>query len=151
MTAMTIGEVARRTGLRPSAIRYYEALGLLPKPLRTGGRRRYDDDVLKRLAMVRFAKHVGFSMEEVKLLLDGVNGRPPTERWRKLARAKAKQVEEFIAHATTVQTMLLDTLGHQCPKLVERGDALATREPRLSMRVRGTRTKPSVSPRKIIV
>jgi hypothetical protein len=100
---------------------------------------------------VRFAKHVGFSMEEVKLLLDGVNGRPPTERWRKLARAKAKEVAEFIAHATTVQTMLLDTLGYQCPKLVERGDALATREPRLSMRVRGTRTKPSVSPRKIIV
>jgi MerR family transcriptional regulator, redox-sensitive transcriptional activator SoxR len=149
MTAMTIGEVARRSGLRPSAIRYYEALGLLPKPPRTGGRRRYDDDVLKRLAMVRFAKHVGFSMEEVKLLLDGVNGRPPTERWRKLARAKAKQVAEFIAHATTVQTMLLDTLSHQCPKLVERGNALPTRKPSLSLRVRSARAKPSVSPRKI--
>jgi MerR family redox-sensitive transcriptional activator SoxR len=148
---MTIGEVARRSGLRASAIRYYEALGLLPKPRRTGGRRRYDDDVLKRLAMVRFAKHVGFSMEEVKLLLDGVHGRPPTERWRKLARAKAKEVAEFIAHATTVQTMLLDTLSHQCPKLVERGDALPAREPRLSMRVRSTRAKTSAPPRKIIV
>jgi MerR family redox-sensitive transcriptional activator SoxR len=149
MTAMTIGEVARRSGLRPSAIRYYEALGLLPKPPRTGGRRRYDDDVLKRLAMVRFAKHVGFSMEEVKLLLDGANGRPPTERWRKLARAKAKQVEEFIAHASAVQTMLLDTLSQQCPKLVERGNALPTRKPSLSLRVRSTRAKPFVSPRKI--
>jgi MerR family redox-sensitive transcriptional activator SoxR len=144
MTAMTIGEVARRSGLRPSAIRYYEALGLLPKPPRAGGRRRYDDDVLKRLAMVRFAKHVGFSVEEVKLLLDGVNGRPPTERWRRLARAKAKQVAEFIAHATTVQTMLLDTLGHQCPKLVERGDALPAREPSLSIRVSRSRKASSL-------
>jgi MerR family transcriptional regulator, redox-sensitive transcriptional activator SoxR len=149
MTAMTIGEVARRSGLRPSAIRYYEALGLLPKPPRVGGRRRYDEDVLKRLAMVRFAKHVGFSMKEVKLLLDGVNGRPPTERWRKLARAKAKQVEEFIAHATTVQTLLLETLSHQCPKLVERGDALTTHESRVSVRVRGARARLPVSPRKI--
>jgi MerR family redox-sensitive transcriptional activator SoxR len=149
MTAMTIGEVARRSGLRPSAIRYYEALGLLPSrraPAAAGG---MTNDVLKRLAMVRFAKHVGFSMEEVKLLLDGVNGRPPTERWRKLARAKAKQVDEFIAHAATVQTMLLETLSHQCPKLVERGDALATREPRLSMRVRGVRAKTSAPSRKI--
>jgi MerR family redox-sensitive transcriptional activator SoxR len=144
VTAMTIGEVARRSGLRPSAIRYYEALGLLPKPRRAGGRRRYDDDVLKRLAMVRFAKHVGFSMEEVKLLLDGVHGRPPTERWRKLARAKAKEVAEFIAHATTVQTMLLDTLGHQCPKLVERGDALPAREPSLSIQVRRSRKASSL-------
>jgi MerR family transcriptional regulator, redox-sensitive transcriptional activator SoxR len=149
VTAMTIGDVARRSGLRPSAIRYYEALGLLPKPPRAGGRRRYDDDVLKRLAMVRFAKHVGFSMAEVKLLLDGVHGRPPTERWRKLARAKAKEVAEFIAHATAVQTMLLDTLTHQCPKLVERGDALPTREPHLSLRMRGARAKASAPPRKV--
>jgi hypothetical protein len=99
--------------------------------------------------MVRFAKHVGFSMEEVKLLLDGVHGRPPTERWRRLARAKAKQVAEFIAHATTVQMLLLDTLSHQCPKLVERGDALPAREPCLSLRMRGTRGKSSISPRKI--
>ena len=125
MPGMSIGEVARRAGLNPSAIRYYERLGLLPRPPRAGGRRQYGDDVLKRLAMVRFAKHVGFSMVEIKLLLDGVHGRPPTERWRRLARDKASQVDEFIAHAKSVRKMLLETLDHQCPMLVERGAALA--------------------------
>jgi MerR family redox-sensitive transcriptional activator SoxR len=136
---MNIGEVARRAGLRPSAIRYYERLGLLPKPPRKGGRRQYGDDTMQRLAMVRFAKHVGFSMTEVKLLLDGVHGRPPTERWRKLAREKAKEVDEFIAHATIVQKMLLETLSQQCPKLVERGAALPAREPNLRIGVRRSR------------
>jgi MerR family transcriptional regulator, redox-sensitive transcriptional activator SoxR len=126
---MSIGEVARRAGLRTSAIRYYEKLGLLPRPSRIGGRRRYDDRVLERLAMVRFAKHVGFSIAEAKLLLDGVEGRPPTERWKKLAREKAAQVDEFIAQAGVVRKMLQETLDHKCPKLVERGRALSSRQP----------------------
>src|SRR5262249_35467856 len=62
MPAMSIGEVAHRMGLRPSAIRYYERLGLIAKAPRVGGRRQYDEHVLERLAMVRFAKHVGFSV-----------------------------------------------------------------------------------------
>ena len=124
MARMSIGDVARKAGLNPSAIRYYERLGLLPRPPRASGRRQYGDDVLERLAVVRFAKHVGFSIAEIKLLLDGVHGRPPTERWRRLARAKAAQVDEFIAHARIVRKMLQETLDHQCPKLVERGIAL---------------------------
>jgi DNA-binding transcriptional MerR regulator len=83
MRGMSIGEVARKMGLRSSAIRYYEKLGLIPKAPRLSGRRRYDERVLERLAMVRFAKHVGFSIAEIKVLLRGVDGRPPPERWRK--------------------------------------------------------------------
>jgi DNA-binding transcriptional MerR regulator len=89
MPGMNIGEVARKMGLRSSAIRYYERLGLIPKAPRLGGRRRYDDRVLERLAMVRFAKHVGFSIAEIKVLLAGVDRRPPPERWRKLAARKS--------------------------------------------------------------
>ena len=126
MRGMSIGEVARRAGLRPSAIRYYEKLGLLAKAPRMGGRRHYDDDVLKRLAIVRFAKHVGFSMVETKLLLDGIQDRPPPERWRELAREKAARVDEVIAHAKAVRKLLQETLDHKCPKLVERGDALSS-------------------------
>jgi MerR family redox-sensitive transcriptional activator SoxR len=134
MAGMSIGEVARRAGLRSSAIRYYEKLGLLPKPPRVSGRRCYDDRVLERLAMVRFAKHVGFSIDETKLLLDGVEGRPPTERWKKLARAKAAQVDKFISQASVVRKMLQETLDHKCPMLVERGRALSSREPVLRLR-----------------
>jgi MerR family redox-sensitive transcriptional activator SoxR len=96
MAEMSIGEVARKMGLRSSAIRYYERLGLIPKAPRLSGRRRYDERVLERLAMVRFAKHVGFSIAEIKVLLRGVDGRPPPERWRKLAAEKVAQVDAFV-------------------------------------------------------
>jgi len=124
MRGMSIGEVARKMGLRSSAIRYYEKLGLIPKAPRLSGRRRYDERVLERLAMVRFAKHVGFSIAEIKVLLRGVDGRPPPERWRKLAAEKVAQVDAFVVQARTIRKLLSETLDFQCPKLVERGRAL---------------------------
>ena len=131
MAGMSIGAVARRMGLRPSAIRYYERLGLIPKAPRLSGRRRYDERVLERLAMVRFAQHVGFSIAEIKVLLSGVEGRPPTERWRKLAAEKVAQVDAFVSQARAVRNLLSETLEFQCPKLVERGRALpSTNTPR---------------------
>ena len=133
MPEMSIGEVARKMGLRSSAIRYYEKLGLIP---RLSGRRRYDERVLERLAMVRFAKHVGFSIAEIKVLLRGVDGRPPPERWRKLAAEKVAQVDAFVAQARTIRKLLSETLDFQCPKLVERGRALpgATARPALRLK-----------------
>jgi predicted site-specific integrase-resolvase len=53
---LTIGEVAWATGIKASAIRYYEEAGLLPEPERVGGKRRYDEEVLRRLALIRGAK-----------------------------------------------------------------------------------------------
>ena len=108
MVEMSIGEVARKMGLRSSAIRYYEKLGLIPKAPRLSGRRRYDERVLERLAMVRFAKHVGFSIAEIKVLLRGVDGRPLPERWRKLAAEKVAQVDAFVTQARTIRNC--------CPK-----------------------------------
>ena len=137
MPGMSIGEVARRMGLRPSAIRYYERLGLIPKAPRLSGRRRYDERVLERLAMVRFAQHVGFSIAEIKVLLAGVEGRPPTDRWRKLAAAKVAQVDAFVTQARAVRKLLSETLEFQCPKLVERGRALPSAKPRPSLRPNG--------------
>ena len=140
MIGMTIGEVARRAELRPSAIRYYESLGLLPKPPRHGGRRRYDANVLERLAIIRFAKFVGFKVGEIKLLLDGSPGRPPPQRWRQIAEKKVAQVDALITKAIAVRSLLQTTLGQQCPKLVERGLELA-RSATLSAGLRG-RTGP---------
>jgi MerR family redox-sensitive transcriptional activator SoxR len=138
MPVMSIGEVARRMGLRSSAVRYYERLGLIPKVPRLSGRRCYDDRALERLAMVRFAKHVGFSIAEIKVLLGGVEGRPPTERWRKLAAAKVAQVDAFVAQARTIRKMLAETLAFQCPKLVERGRALPSAKARPTLHLRRT-------------
>ena len=125
MAGMTIGEVARRAELRPSAIRYYEKLGLLPKPTRVGGQRRYEPHVLERLAIVRFAKFVGFSIGEIKVLLDGSPLRPPPQRWRQIAERKAEQVDSLITEAIAVRALLQSTLQQQCPRLVERGLELA--------------------------
>jgi DNA-binding transcriptional MerR regulator len=96
--------------------------------------------VLERLAMVRFAKHVGFSIAEIKVLLGGVEGRPPTERWRKLAAEKVAQVDAFVTQARAVRKLLSETLVFQCPKLVERGHALpsAKMHPDLRLKRRGS-------------
>jgi MerR family redox-sensitive transcriptional activator SoxR len=136
MPGMSIGDVARKMGLRSSAIRYYERLGLIPMAPRLSGRRRYDDRVLERLAMVRFAKHVGFSIAEIKVLLSGVEGRPPTERWRKLAAEKVAQVDAFVAQARKIRKMLSETLDFQCPRLVERGRALPSATARPALRLK---------------
>jgi MerR family transcriptional regulator, redox-sensitive transcriptional activator SoxR len=138
MPGMSIGEVARKMGLRSSAIRYYERLGLIPKAPRLSGRRRYDDRVLERLAMVRFAKHVGFSIAEIKVLLRGVEGRPPPERWRKLAAEKVAQVDAFVVQVRKIRKMLSETLVFQCPKLVERGRALSSAKARPALHLRRT-------------
>lgn len=123
---MSIGEVARRATLRPSAIRYYEKIGLLPRPPRVGGRRHYDGHVLERLAIVRFAKFVGFKIEEIRLLLDGSPGRPPPQKWRLIAEQKVAHVDALITEAIAVRALLQSTLRQKCPKLVERGLALAS-------------------------
>ena len=124
MIWMKIGEVARRSAFRTSAIRYYERLGLLPEPSRVGGQRRYDAQILERLAIVRFARAVGFSVTETKLLLFGFQGRPPPHRWREMATKKIDEIDAVIAHAQSIKGMLEDTLRHKCPKLAERGSAV---------------------------
>jgi MerR family redox-sensitive transcriptional activator SoxR len=124
MADLSIGGVARRSGLRTSAIRYYEKIGVLPRVPRTGYQRRYDPLILDRLAIVRFAQHVGLRLTEIKWLLNDVPGRPPPERWRKLAEARLREVDSLIATAQTIRELLQMTLDHKCPKLVERGFSL---------------------------
>src|SRR5437773_6570497 len=75
---MKIGELARRAGLHASAIRYYEKLGLLAPPHRTGGQRRYPPDALDRVLLIRFAGEMGFSLAEIKLFLSGLRDRKST-------------------------------------------------------------------------
>ena len=66
--------MARRAGVATSSIRYYERIGLLPEPGRAGGQRRYDADVLGRLAFIGVAQSAGFKLREIKALLAGVEG-----------------------------------------------------------------------------
>ena len=86
--------------------------------------------------MIRFAKHVGFNIAEIKVLLRGVDGRPPPARWRKLAAEKVAQVDAFLVQARTIRKLLSETLDFQCPKLVERGRALPSAIARPALRLK---------------
>ncbi len=105
---LTIGEVAKQAGLRASAIRFYEKAGLLPKPVRAGGQRRYDQSILGRLAVLRRAKECGLTLEEARGLFND-QGRP-SERWQRIAR---KKIVELDAMAERIKSMR-DLLERRC-------------------------------------
>src|SRR5246500_2215907 len=96
MPLLTISEVARQIRLRPSAIRYYERIGLLPHAERLSGQRRYDASVLYRLAIIQRARQLGFSLSEIRQLFFGFRDvtRPPV-RWRKLSQRKLVELSGF--------------------------------------------------------
>jgi MerR family redox-sensitive transcriptional activator SoxR len=110
---LTIGEVARQAGIKTSTVRYYESLGVLPEPERVGGRRRYDPDVLRRLAIVDIAQRAGFSLEEIRDLLDAAD-EPASQRMRALAQRKLPEIEALIARAQAVHRWLQDASACQC-------------------------------------
>lgn len=115
MERLTIGEVARRVGIRTSAIRYYESVGLLAEPVRRSGWRTFEATAVTRLQAIRAARDFGFSLDEIRQLLDGfAPDTPPPERWRALAREKLPEVEAGIRRATALKRMLQAGMRCQC-------------------------------------
>jgi MerR family redox-sensitive transcriptional activator SoxR len=117
---LTISEVAQQAGLRPSAIRYYESVNLLPPPRRVSGQRRYSPDVLRRLSFIQIAQAAGFTLAEMQTLFNGLDGDEPlSERWRTLAQQKMSEVEALITRAYGMKTMLENGLNCGCLNLEE--------------------------------
>ncbi len=113
---LSIGKVADRAGIAASAIRYYEAEGLLPRADRRSGRRVYDERIVERLAIIHLAKGAGFTVAEVKRLLGGFARRtPPGERWRTLAERKLVELDERIAEAERMKRLLQIVQRCECP------------------------------------
>lgn len=113
MTALSIGEVARRTGLRTSALRYYEETGLLPAPARVNGRRVYDHQVIRRIDGLRFAQEAGFSLKEIKLLFQGLGAKSTlSARWQSMARKKMLELDVLAARVERMRHAL--ELGLKC-------------------------------------
>ena len=118
MTELTISEVARQAGLRASAIRCYESVGLLPPPQRVSGQRRYHPDVLRRLAFIQAAQAVGFSVAEMQTLLLELGGNVPlSARWQSLAQRKLTEVDALILRARSMKRILEHGLRCGCPDL----------------------------------
>ena len=115
---LRIGEVARRSGLAPSAIRYYEGLGLLPKPAYVGGKRRYDASVFEWLSLIALAREAGFTMAEVKRLVTGFTpGTRPAARWQELATRKLAEIDAMVARAERMRAVLRVALDCGCFRL----------------------------------
>ena len=107
MEELAIGDVARRAGIRPSALRYYESIGLLPAARRVNGRRRYDATVVQQLAVIRLAQQAGFTVAEIQTLFHGfAPATAPAERWRPLVARKLAELDALIARAQQMQRML---------------------------------------------
>lgn len=110
-----ISDLAKEAGVHVETIRYYQGIGLLPWPRREHGRiRRYDSDDLKRLRFIRRAQALGFSLEEVALLLGLAEGEHCAET-RVLAEKKLSMVEEKIADLAAMQ-MALQGLVNECAR-----------------------------------
>lgn len=129
MPPLSISEVARQVGLRPSAIRYYEQIGLLPQPPRVTGQRRYDASVLHRLAIIQRARQLGFALQDIRRLFFGFrNSTRASERWRKLSQQKLRELDDLMEGLKTVRHLLkrmtknchCETL-EQCGKGIFRG------------------------------
>lgn len=113
MKPLSIGEVAKRTGIRTSALRYYEEAGVLPAAARVGGRRRYDADIVHRIDVLRFAQQAGFTLEEIKTLFHGFGAETPlSTRWQSLARKKVHELDMLAKRIRRMQRAL--QLGLQC-------------------------------------
>jgi MerR family transcriptional regulator, redox-sensitive transcriptional activator SoxR len=105
MQAMRIGEVAERASVRKSLIRYYEEIGLLPEAERVSGQRRYDESVLRRLAVIDVAQRAGLSLDEIRELVHHGND-PMSERLRDLAERRLPEIDALIDRAQRVRVWM---------------------------------------------
>jgi MerR family transcriptional regulator, redox-sensitive transcriptional activator SoxR len=104
---MLISEVGRRVGLRTSAIRYYEQIGILERARRVSGQRRYDETVLYRLAVIRRAQEVGFTLDEIRQLFFGFSQSTPiSQRWKKIAERKMVELDARLEQIQSMRKLL---------------------------------------------
>jgi MerR family transcriptional regulator, redox-sensitive transcriptional activator SoxR len=115
---LSIGEVAAQAGVRTSAIRYYEDVGILPEPERVGGRRRYSHTVVDQLRVIRFAQGAGLSLDEIRVLFHGFGADvPPAVRWQELATNKLADLDRQVEQISRMRRALESTLSCGCLRI----------------------------------
>ncbi len=125
---LAISDVARVFGLRTSAIRYYEQIGILPPAMRKNGRRCYDKSVLFRLEVVQRARESGFTLEEIRELFFGFQpATPPPKRWHKLSERKIAELRIRMKQLKLMETLLKQIQGCRCNALEECGEKLLSK------------------------
>jgi MerR family transcriptional regulator, redox-sensitive transcriptional activator SoxR len=117
--SLTIGELSARSGVAPSALRYYERLGLIRAARTSGNQRRYERAELRRVAFIRIAQQVGVSLEEIRTALAELpESRTPTRAdWERLSRHWQGRLEEQIALLERLRDNLAGCIGCGCLSL----------------------------------
>lgn len=112
---LTIGELAKKVEISPSAIRFYESIGMIPNPKRVNGQRRYTIEVLDRLKFIKTAQLAGFNNKEIIVLLEGFDNQvSPSERWKQMANTKCAELEEQKKHIDEMLDVLKNGLKCKC-------------------------------------
>jgi len=116
---LAIGELSRRSGLAPSALRYYESIGLIHSERSGGGQRRYRRSTLRRVAVVQAAQRVGLSLEDIRVDLAAlpVDRAPSRRDWERLSRRWRSRLDDRIAALTRVREDLSGCIGCGCLSL----------------------------------
>lgn len=133
---LTIGEMSERTGVATSALRFYEAQGLVHATRSDGGQRRYTRDIIRRVSFIRVAQQVGLSLEEIASALSSLpdNRTPTKEDWQRLSISWRPRIEHQIAMLERLRDRLTGCIGCGCLslqacRLVNPGDQAAQRGP----------------------
>lgn len=134
--ALTIGDLAARSGVPTSALRYYERLGLIHARRTTGNQRRYDRAELRRVSFIRIAQRVGLSLDEIREAISGLpSERTPTKAdWARLSARWQTRLDEQIALLERLRDRLTGCIGCGCLslrrcQLVNPDDALSAEGP----------------------
>lgn len=116
MKVLTRGQLAKKAGVNPETVRYYEKIGLLSKPLRTeSGYRLFSEEDVKRIKFIKRAKELGFTLKEIKELLQlRFETEGECKEVREIAEVKLKDVEKKIEDLEKIKNILEDLIN-QCP------------------------------------
>ena len=112
---MQIGELAQRLGLRASAIRYYESLGVLDPAKRKSGRRQYGPHDVNRLKLLQAVQQAGFTLAEARTLLPVLlDNRGSSKRWREIAQSKLQELDASIQRLQSARSALAEAMDCTC-------------------------------------
>ncbi len=116
---LTVGEVARRSGVAVSTLHYYEAEGLIRSWRNEGNQRRYAREVLRRVAVIKVAQRSGISLAAIRRALESLPGRrtPDAEDWKKLSKKWKADLNERIERMTRLRDQLDSCIGCGCLSL----------------------------------
>ena len=120
MAEISIYEVTKQTGIRPSTLRYYDEIGLLRPVRRVSGRRQYDESVLQRLALIQTGQQAGFTLAELSILLNNVlDSESGGAGWHELVDRKLKEMDARLRNIESMKLLLEDIMDCDDASLAE--------------------------------